>query len=62
MTLDEIQKKVDHIEQLSDYDYEAGRSREDDLRNEFIEWITTLEDSDLKEKALLILTTNKMDW
>jgi len=56
----DIVKAVEYIKAIADDD-ESAHGAEDDLREDFIEYIATRKDS-LGEKARLILSTNKIDF
>jgi len=64
MTLAEIQERVQAI-RLNQHDDEMAHWLEDDLRRDFIRYIAsgmTANDSQLEEKAQLILTTEELNF
>lgn len=63
MTLEEIKDRVEKI-RAERYDDESAHADEDELREDFIEYIASLEgvDGQLSEKAHAVLSTNDIKF
>lgn len=61
MTLEEIQKRVDEIRNIA-YDSESAHVEEDGLRHDFIQFISELDNKELAQKAILVLSTDLIDF
>ena len=62
MTIDEIKKRVAHIEEIAGDD-EHTHIAEDRLRTDFIHYCTEIEhDTNLADKARLVLSTDKINF
>lgn len=61
MTMSEIKKRVQEIEECSN-DNERAHGLEDGLRLDFITFISNGGAKDIKQKAALVLQTEDMDF
>lgn len=61
MNLDDIEKRIAHIREVAP-DFEAAHGREDELRADFIEYVSKHGPSPLREMAAAILTTDSIDF
>lgn len=61
MTLEEIFAKVEYIREISD-DNECAHAEEDELRENFIKYVATLDIPSLAEKAKAVLKTNELNF
>ncbi len=63
MTTEDIQKRIDNIQVTADAgDDEYAHSQEDQLREDFIRYVSTLHIPSLAAKAKLVLSTENIKF